>query len=203
MKFPELLGFDEELPHLENVSKVTTEKIENVIGEITESSNELEYVLDKTNGLQSSDDKFVEKMSGFAIQCKDQLKTLVALKNELDNSYMLLAEYFSFDVNQYKMEELFSDIISFKRSFAKAYGENSRIHIMKYKANFSKSGKYKSAYPATTKTIQKLCRREFSLKIKNLSKEGLCFLFSSFSFWPLNNFQKIFFFKFPRNTGFP
>lgn len=195
MKFPDLLSFGDELRHIEKVSSTSSEKIENVIGEITESLTELEYVLEKSNGQQSSNDKFVEKMSGFAMQCKDQLKTLVELKNELENSYTLVAAYFSFDVHQYEMGNFFSDIMSFKKSFAKAYEENLKIKSVKYQANSNKSIKNhesmkmkikrdnqkKLSYPVTTQTIKTICRRELVLKIKNLSKEGLCFLFSSFS----------------------
>lgn len=196
MKFFDLLSFGNEMPHIEKVLRVKSEIIEDTMVEITDSLNELEFVLNRSKELHSSDDKFVEKMSDFAMQCKGQLETLVQLKKQLENSYKMVAEYFSFDVNQYKMEDLFSDVMSFKQSFKKAYEENVKINsednvkVNHYGGNSNKSiGKHTKtnikrknlSYPATMKTAKKICRN-FSLKIENLSKEGL---FSSFSLFQL------------------
>lgn len=126
-KFPDLLKFGDEMPHIEKVSRVDSGKIQETMLQMTTSLEELECGLANSKVPQSPDDKFVENMGGFAARCKDRLEVLAEKKNHLESSYQELVEYFSFDTNQYPMEALFSDIKSFKKLYEKACKENVKF----------------------------------------------------------------------------
>lgn len=126
-KFPELLNFGEELPHVERAARVSIENIQKTMHQMTTSVKNLKSDLENSKIPQSPDDKFVDVMGDFASQCNDQLDVLVKMKNKMENYYKEVGEYFAFDTNKYPMEEFFSDIKTFKELFSQALKENVRI----------------------------------------------------------------------------
>lgn len=123
-KIPEVLSFDKELLHAEKAARVSFEKVQDNIRQITTSLEELNLALENLKVPQSSDDKFQDVMSGIAIQCNDKAKALFEASTEMENDYKMVGEYFAFDVELYPMEAFFSDIQSFKNMFLQAYEEN-------------------------------------------------------------------------------
>lgn len=126
-KFPELLNFGEELPHVERAARVSIENIQKTMHQMTTSLKNLKSDLENSKILQSPDDKFVEVMGDFSTQCSDQVEVLVKMKNKMESYYKEVGEYFAFDTNKYPMEEFFSDIKTFKELFAQAYRDNVKI----------------------------------------------------------------------------
>lgn len=190
-KYPNLLGFGDDMPHLEEVSNVHSEKIHLDMLEMTESMKELEFVLEKSVIEKSPNDKFAEKMSDFFMQCKNQLEILKKVKDQMENAYKVVAEYLSFESIEYPMEELFSDLKKFKRSFQQACVENlgSKSKLKNRKQVNNENAKiYPNRKPVTCfvsdENIRKLCQRNLIINVKNMSNEGLYsytfFLFISF-----------------------
>lgn len=123
-KFPELLNFGEELPHVEKAARVSIENIQKTMHQMTTSLKNLKSDLENSKVPQSPDDKFVDVMGDFAVQCNDQVEVLVKMKNKMETYYKEVGEYFAFDTNKYPMEEFFSDIKTFKELFTQAYRDN-------------------------------------------------------------------------------
>lgn len=133
-KFPELLNFGEELPHVERAARVSLENIQKTMHQMTTSLKNLKSDLENSKVPQSPDDKFVEVMGDFAAQCSVQVEVLVKMKNKMENYYKEVGEYFAFDINKYPMEEFFSDIKTFKELFTQAYRENVKVREEEEKA---------------------------------------------------------------------
>lgn len=133
-KFPELLNFGEELPHVERAARVSLEIIQKTMHQMTTSLKNLKSDLENSKVPQSADDKFVEVMGDFAVQCNDQVEVLMKMKNKMESYYKEVGEYFAFDTNKYPMEEFFSDIKTFKELFTQAYRDNLKIREEEEKA---------------------------------------------------------------------
>lgn len=133
-KFPELLNFGEELPHVERAARVSLEIIQKTMNQMTTSLKNLKSDLENSKVPQSPDDKFVEVMGDFATQCNDQVEVLLKMKNKMENYYKEVGEYFAFDPAKYPMEEFFSDIKTFKDLFTQAYRDNLKAREEEEKA---------------------------------------------------------------------
>lgn len=125
-KFPELLNFGEELSHVERAARVSMEKIQTTMTQMTTSLKNLKSDLENNKVPQSADDKFLAVMGDFATQCTDQVEVLVKMKNKMETFYKEVAEYFAFDPDKYPMDEFFSDIKTFKELFTQAYRDNKK-----------------------------------------------------------------------------
>lgn len=125
-KFPELLNFNEELPHVERAARVSLENIQKTMNQMTTSLKNLKSDLENSKVPQSPDDKFTDVMGDFSTQCSETVEVLVKMKNKMESYYKEVGEYFAFDTNKYPMEEFFSDIKTFKELFLQAYRENVR-----------------------------------------------------------------------------
>lgn len=133
-KFPELINFGEELPHIERAARVSLENIQKTMHQMTTSLKNLKSDLENSKVPQSPDDKFIEVMRDFSVQCSDQVEVLVKMKNKMETYYKEVGEYFAFDTNKYPMEEFFSDIKTFKELFQNAYRDNVKAREENEKA---------------------------------------------------------------------
>lgn len=174
-KHPHLLSLCDEMLHLKNVGNVHSERIQNDMLQMTNSFEELQFLLSKHEVQQSWNDEFSEKMGGFAIQCENKLEKLIKMEKQMENSYKAVADYFSFDPNEYQMEELFSDLSKFMSLFSqgikdlkinpKNQKENSKICVNKKPKSVS--------YSASDDSIRMLCQRNLVIKLNDVSSEGL------------------------------
>lgn len=119
------MSFDKELLHAEKAARVSFDKAQDNIRQITTLLEDLNLALESLKVPQSSDDKFIDVMSGIAIQYNDKANALIEASNEMENDYKSVAEYFAFDFEVYPMEAFFYDIQSFKKMFLQAYEENA------------------------------------------------------------------------------
>lgn len=133
-KFVELINFGEELPHVERAARVSLENIQKTMHQMTTSLKNLKSDLENSKVPQSPDDKFVDVMGDFALQCNVQVEVLMKMKIKMENLYKDVGEYFAFDTNKYPMEEFFSDIKTFKELFSQAHRENVKIREEEEKA---------------------------------------------------------------------
>lgn len=186
-KQPHLLRICDDMPHLKKVGNVHSEKIQGDLLEITKSLEEVKFLLGKIEDRKSCNDKFVEKMKEFDMRCETKLEKLIKMEKQMTNSYNAVADYFSFDSNQYQMEELFSDLRKFMCSFSNAITDlkiNPKNHKIKDKENSGICVNQKqrpNSYSATDDTIRKLSQRDHIIEIDEILSEGL-FSFFMFTF---------------------
>lgn len=133
-KFPELINFPEDLGHADRAARVSLENIQKSMRQMNTSLKNLESDLNNNKSPQSDDDRFIEIMGDFAVQCRQQVEVLGKMQKQMENIYKEIGEYFSFDTNKYPMEEFFSDIKTFKEAFLQAHRENVRIREEEEKA---------------------------------------------------------------------
>ncbi|XP_063545456.1 protein diaphanous isoform X1 [Cydia strobilella] len=123
-KFPDALNFAEEMPHIDRAARVSMENVQKALKKMDNDNRALETDLNNSRVPQEPDDRFHETMSSFAKEAREQCDLLHSMFRKMDALYTELAEYYVFDPHKYTLEEFFSDIKTFKDSFAAAYQEN-------------------------------------------------------------------------------
>lgn len=127
------------------------------------------------------------------------LKQLCELKCK-DDRVLSEAEYFSFDVSKYPMEEFFSNIKYFKELMAKTYEEISNTCNAKYLSNKNANKLEATPFEESTHLANKksvndqfLCELTNSINARKMLKKGLCssiLLSSSLSFSNIFLFER-------------
>ncbi|CAG4949456.1 unnamed protein product [Parnassius apollo] len=123
-KFPDCLSFAEEMPHIDRAARVSLENVQKSLKKMENDIKALEMDLNNSRVPQSPDDLFHETMSPFAKEAREQCDLLHSMFRKMEALYGELAEYYVFDPHKYTLEEFFSDIKTFKDSFAAAHQEN-------------------------------------------------------------------------------
>ncbi|RVE54425.1 hypothetical protein evm_000910 [Chilo suppressalis] len=123
-KFPDVLTFAEEMPHVDRAARVSMENVQKSLKKMENDIRALETDLNNSRVQQCPDDLFHEKMSSFAKEAREQCDTLHSMFRKMAALYNELAEYYVFDPQKYTLEEFFSDIKTFKDSFVTAHQEN-------------------------------------------------------------------------------
>ncbi|KAL0858771.1 hypothetical protein ABMA27_011242 [Loxostege sticticalis] len=123
-KFPDVLTFAEEMPHIDRAARVSMENLQKSLKKMENDIRALETDLNNSRVPQSPEDTFHEKMTPFAKEAREQCDLLHSMYRKMEALYGELAEYYVFDPHKYTLEEFFSDIKTFKDSFTTAYQEN-------------------------------------------------------------------------------
>ncbi|MEE6471015.1 hypothetical protein FKM82_009151 [Ascaphus truei] len=71
-------------------------------------------------------DKFVTKMSSFALCAREQFKKLSRMYEHMEKLYQSLMEYYVLDAKKVSVEEFFTDLNNFRTMFMQAAKENIR-----------------------------------------------------------------------------
>lgn len=193
-KFPDSLNFHEELQHTKKAACISMENVREIMAEMTASFENLESSLATCKDSHSPDDKFVEVMADFAVECKNQMNALMKTISKMENSYKVVGEYFTFDTLKCSMEEFFSDVKMFEESFRQAYeeikdaresqkeegkaldfrkkllGHQQKLPLIQNKADQSE------------KYLLGRCR-DFKIKLNRISDSGTYAVFWYSSFW--------------------
>lgn len=122
-KFPEVLRFSEDLHHSRTASRIQMTDIQETMLVMENSLENLKSILGKSQESQSPDDIFTDVMMDFSVKAYGEIADLKEMIHKMENCYKAVAEYFSFDAEKYCIDELFTDIETFKASFAQAYNE--------------------------------------------------------------------------------
>lgn len=133
-KFPEALTFHEDLSHVAKAARVSLENIQKTMRQMNSSLKNLESDLSNNKLPQSEDDKFLEVMGPFAVDCRQQVEVLGKMQKQMESMFTDLGDYFSFDTNKYSMEEFFSDVKTFVDLFIQAHKDNVKIREDEEKA---------------------------------------------------------------------
>ncbi|XP_055592579.1 protein diaphanous-like [Uranotaenia lowii] len=126
-KFPEALTFYEDLSHVDKASRVSLDNVQKTMRQMNNSLKNLESDLNNNKIPQSDDDRFLEVMGQFAVECRMQVEVLGRMLTQMETLFQALSEYYCFDPAKYTMEEFFNDIRSFKDAFVQAHSENMKI----------------------------------------------------------------------------
>ncbi|XP_068622351.1 protein diaphanous isoform X3 [Battus philenor] len=123
-KFPDVLNFAEEMPHVDRAARVSMENLQKALKKMENDIKALEMDLNNSRVPQSPDDMFHDTMNIFAKEAREQCDLLHSMFRKMEALYGELAEYYVFDPHKYTLEEFFSDIKTFKDSFTAAHQEN-------------------------------------------------------------------------------
>lgn len=152
-KFHDVLRFGDEIPHIDEASRVDSADIQKNLKEMAQSLAELECVLSKAP--MSSHDKFAGIMRDFTTECAGTLEMLADKRNQMENSYKEVVEYFSFDAKKYPMKQFISDVKRFKELFVEACKQNLKIP----KAEMStEQCQQQRTFSTSIETIKTICR---------------------------------------------
>lgn len=143
-KFPNIINFYDELPHVDRASKVSLEVIQKTLKQMDTNIKNLITDISNNKVPQNEDDKFLEVMEKFAKEARDQCDVMQNMFKKMDNLYSDLSEYFSFDKQKYPLEEFFSDLKVFKDSFIEAKRDNDKEKELEEKSRKAKIAKEKA-----------------------------------------------------------
>lgn len=125
-RYPEILGFEKELTHVEQAARVSDEILQKSINSMQANLKKLEKELEIYKPHNDPEDKFMPVMEGFYNSAKDQIDVLVEMHKNMTTMYKELVEYFCLDIKKTSMEEFFGDIKTFLDFFEKAKKDNAK-----------------------------------------------------------------------------
>lgn len=161
---PDLLKFGDELVHLHEAVHVSTDDVDETIKEI---DGMLEFIREEITITKESDptpdDTFVDVMSSFTSKCHDKLKVLMEMNKCMQIRCIEVADFFVFNLKNYRIAECFKDIATFKGLFAEKL-----IKIAKSRKSGNMKVQTRSLYKHSTVKV-----RDFRIKLHRLSTKGL------------------------------
>ncbi|XP_042349054.1 LOW QUALITY PROTEIN: protein diaphanous homolog 1-like [Plectropomus leopardus] len=125
-QYPDVMGFVDELIHVEKASRVSAETIQKNLELMGRQIKNLEKDLETFPPPQNDKDLFAEKMLSFIGTAREQHEKLDLLHKNMEKQYNDLGEYFVFDPKKISIEEFFGDLNTFKNMFQQAVKENQK-----------------------------------------------------------------------------
>ncbi|XP_066262081.1 protein diaphanous isoform X2 [Euwallacea similis] len=125
-KWPDLMNFYDEMPHIDRASRVSLETLQKTLKQMDSSIRNLKTDLENNKVPQSDEDKFVEVMEKFSKEAREQCDVMQEMFKKMESLYSDLAEYYAFDKQKYTLEEFFTDLKTFKDSFIQAKEDNRK-----------------------------------------------------------------------------
>nr|XP_020450181.1 protein diaphanous homolog 1 [Monopterus albus] len=125
-RYPEVMSFPDELIHMEKASRVSAETLQKNLEQMGRQIKSLEKDLETFPPPQNDKDLFVEKMSSFVSNAKEQYEMLDLLHKNMEKQFTDLGDYFVFNPKKISVEEFFGDINTFKNMFQQAVQENQK-----------------------------------------------------------------------------
>ncbi|KRZ50545.1 FH2 domain-containing protein 1 [Trichinella nativa] len=117
-KNQKLLSFCEELPHVEEASKISLDILYADYRSVQERTREASHQVSKC------DKELLEQVEKFVEHASKELSDVGHLLKQLDNLRIQLAEFFCEDLHSFKLDEAFKVIANFQQRFKKALQEN-------------------------------------------------------------------------------
>ncbi|XP_050757969.1 protein diaphanous homolog 2 [Gymnogyps californianus] len=163
--YRDILKFPDELQHVESASKVSAQTLKSNLDSMNQQIQRLENDIENFPKTQDEHDKFVEKMSSFAVSAREQYEKLSNMHNNMTKLYENLGEYFTFDPKAISIEEFFGDLSNFRTLFLEALKENNKRREMEEKTKRAKLAKEKAER-------EKLERQKKKQQLIDMNKEG-------------------------------
>lgn len=139
------------------------DQLQKNLGLMKKSITELELDL-KTFKPYNSSDKFNDIMVPFLVDAKEKFEVLEQMFAKMDRLFKEIAQYYVFDPKKYTMEDLFTDIKTFKDQFIEAHKENIKAREQEEKIRRAREAKEKAEQ-------EKKERQSKKLKLVDIGKE--------------------------------
>lgn len=123
-KFPEILNFYEDFPHVDKAARISLDNIKRTMKTLNDSLKNIESDLAVSKISQNEKDRFLTVVGNFVTDARQQVEVLGKMVFQMEKLYKDLSDFYSFDVTKYAMEDFFSDIKTFKNSYYQAYQDN-------------------------------------------------------------------------------
>ncbi|CAL8270652.1 unnamed protein product [Boreogadus saida] len=123
-QYPEVMGFTDELVHVEKASRVSAEVLQKNIEQMGRQIKTLQKDLEAFPPPQNERDLFSEKI--FVGTAKEQHEKLELMHNNMEEQYSELGRFYVFDPRKMSVEEFFGDLKTFKTMFEQAVKENQK-----------------------------------------------------------------------------
>uniref|UniRef100_A0A7N8YDJ8 Diaphanous-related formin 3 n=1 Tax=Mastacembelus armatus TaxID=205130 RepID=A0A7N8YDJ8_9TELE len=136
-EFPDVIKFVEDLEHVERASRVSAENLEKSLRQMERQLLQLERDLETFSSPDDPSDIFI----GVA---REQYGKLVIMHNNMQTLYQNLLEYFAVDPKKTSVEELFTDLSTFRSMFSQALKENLRQKESEEKQRRAQAAKEKA-----------------------------------------------------------
>ncbi|XP_034453745.1 protein diaphanous homolog 1 isoform X1 [Hippoglossus hippoglossus] len=124
--YPDIMGFTDDLIHVEKASRVSGETIQRSIEQMGRQIKNLEKDLETFPPPQNDKDQFAEKMSSFVVIAHEQYEKLDLMHKNMEKQYTDMGDYFVFDPRKMSAEEFFGELNTFKNMFQQAVKENQK-----------------------------------------------------------------------------
>ncbi|KAL1500812.1 hypothetical protein ABEB36_006253 [Hypothenemus hampei] len=155
-KWPDLLKFYDEMPHIDQASRVSLETIQKSLRQMDVNIKNLKTDLENNRIPQSEDDRFVEVMDSFSKEAREQCDVMLEMLKKMENLFNGLAEYYAFDKQKYPLEEFFTDLKTFKDSFIQAKLDNQRERELEEKREKMRLAKLKQEQDKVERNKRKI-----------------------------------------------
>ncbi|XP_078509624.1 protein diaphanous homolog 1 [Lissotriton helveticus] len=123
---PEVMKFTDELVHVEKASRVSAETLQKNLDQMKKQIADVQKDIDNFPPSSDEKDKFVEKMSIFVKEAREQYNKLEMMHSNMDSLFKDLGQFFLFDPKKVTIEEFFLDIHNFRNMFLQAVKENQK-----------------------------------------------------------------------------
>ncbi|XP_021261384.1 protein diaphanous homolog 2 isoform X2 [Numida meleagris] len=163
--YRDILKFTDELQHVESASKVSDKTLKGSLDSMDKQIQRIENDIKNFPKIEDEHDKFVEKMSIFAKNAREQYEKLLYMHNNMMKLYENLGEYFTFDAKSISIEEFFGDLNNFRILFLEALKENNKRREMEEKMKRAKLAREKAER-------ERLERQKKKQQLLDMNKEG-------------------------------
>ncbi|XP_042681345.1 protein diaphanous homolog 2 isoform X1 [Centrocercus urophasianus] len=163
--YRDILKFTDELQHVESASKVSDKTLKSNLDSMNKQIQCIENDIKRFPKTEDEHDKFVEKMSIFAENARDQYEKLSCMYSNMMKLYENLGEYFTFDARSITMEEFFGDLNKFRILFLEALKENNKRRELEEKMKRAKLAREKAEQ-------ERLERQKKKQRLLDMNKEG-------------------------------
>ncbi|CAH8499344.1 unnamed protein product [Heterobilharzia americana] len=132
-KFPETVkGFLDDFSHVGRACRVSEDNVKANIAEMKKSVTNIEIDL-KTYKVQDPSDNYMSVMQDFLILAKEQVSQVEMMHKRMQEKFLTVSKYLTFDPNKYHMENLFSDLKDFHAAFKRSASEMSKKRALEEK----------------------------------------------------------------------
>lgn len=163
--YPDVLKFPDELAHMEKASRVSAENLQKNLDQMKKQISDVERDVQNFPAAVDEKDKFVEKMTSFVKDAREQYDKLRMMHSHMETLYKELGQYFLFDPKKVSVEEFFMDLHNFRNMFVQAVKENQKRREIEEKMRRAKLAKEK----AEKERLEKQRKRE---QLIDMNAEG-------------------------------
>ncbi|KAK2853873.1 hypothetical protein Q5P01_006534 [Channa striata] len=155
-EFPDVIKFVEDLEHVDRASRVSAENLEKSLRQMERQLLQLERDLETFSSPDDPSDMFFTKMAisfthmhslssiCFSSVAREQYGKLAIMHGNMQTLYQNMLEYFAIDPKKTSVEELFTDLSSFRSMFTQALKDNQRQRESEEKQRRARAAKEKA-----------------------------------------------------------